>query len=1367
MLKPIFLVLLLLLSKMEGKEEILKLNDFKTIHNGETLDFTTDEESIAYFDSLDRNCLVYIKESNSENKERIDGKFYKLKANTNYHIDIKLYDLGSPSVLRRYLYPLDLSSESNKEIIITDDSTNYLYLIKNKKFILDFQINGHKMIALSQKTKGAKVIIDDLSDLNEGYIEIEGKQKITLTTKDNDALIEFLSEINVKDGYESLNSDSYDDKELNYKTSILIINYTQKTFLIHLHSSESFKYSFSYGFGLGEELFHYSSISNNPIEETKIDNQYVSNIQFYDIFRNVTLVQGEQFLLTITIEKSENQKVVLKYLQYSELDPLMDESLTENYCQDIINNMKNIFEYYVFSDIAKNPPKIDSIPNYHHEKIDFQDRLNKVSIKNRYFYEFYQEIEMILAAVKDRHLNIYAEETPQGIQFKSYYAILPFKFKIKQYNSQYRIFIELNNYINNYGKNVQDFLKKNKDIPLKSINNIDPFDYIQNWSKFRGLKNPHAQFSIRIKEISFFYFVDHPLNYSDISLNEYEFDNDELIRIPYIVYILTPLDLEFKNYLNNYQNGNKDTNNILPIDKIYDNFLIFKGKKKRFDSKLAININWDISHIEQNKIIKCRVDNDKQVNVIYQNSFGFNKTYEAMGKMLNCMKLFLTNKYPVVVIESQNGGGFVILYALLLQILQTRIEMKDYRSYRVTSISEDFLKNKNFYYYISTDDCKQIFSYEDIKKFYEDSYGDNSIHHNRTSPIDSINIVNRLALQEFREEVKNSENLKRPTDIFILTDSYSFSATSGLIKGFQNTGGAVIVGYYGNPMIEGKELYDGSQSPSEVVKLNGTKLKDNLKKNHFKIEGVTFGESYYFHQKDVKDQIPREYSLDPVDFRINIYSDYSDEKYNEFIDEALKIYKSINEDNNCNKNNDKLLLHSDNCYNINGDVHAHGGYKCGDDEKWNMSNCQPYYCDFGYYFDQIQKKCIENCKFPNVKSYFIYEEKFDKIFTIEPNMIYYFIFTLFDQHKYFYDNKLVNKSILIIQGNQIYDYDIEIKEVYTDKNLISLGEDYSSYSFITSKESIFFIENEEKDYVLYLDNTYKSSKTQLKFAKYESEMSIDDMLNPSSKYYSDYDKSTDILSKNETYLLYVNFKELDPFNIFINPIYREEIIEINGLEIDFLYLEKDKTYTLKFENNSIKRMLKLSRETLKSKVIITDKDIFLDSENLYYIIEDNYKGELKLNIQNDNALIEFLFKQDDSELEILDFEKKEFILNKKYNILSIPKKYSSNIIDIELNRNEFLTNFIIYLAYSIPPYNYFSIDDEENIFTMEEKFSFTLNEHYKGDLKLMENEYYCVMIENFGEDVFMKLTIREDKKSNSVIFANWKIGLIGIILILL
>ena len=93
--------------------------------------------------------------------------------------------------------------------------------------------------------------------------------------------------------------------------------------------------------------------------------------------------------------------------------------------------------------------------------------------------------------------------------------------------------------------------------------------------------------------------------------------------------------------------------------------------------------------------------------------------------------------------------------------------------------------------------------------------------------------------------------------------------------------------------------------------------------------------------------------------------------------------------------------------------------------------------------------------------------------------------------------------------------------------------------------------------------------------------------------------------------------------------------------------------------------------------------------------------------------------------------------------MAIPIKYSSNLIEIELSRNEFLTNFTIYFGYSIPPYNYFSTDIEENIFTMEDKYSFTVNEHYKGNIELMEDEFYCVMIENFGEDVLMSIEIKE------------------------
>ena len=271
-----------------------------------------------------------------------------------------------------------------------------------------------------------------------------------------------------------------------------------------------------------------------------------------------------------------------------------------------------------------------------------------------------------------------------------------------------------------------------------------------------------------------------------------------------------------------------------------------------------------------------------------------------------------------------------------------------------------------------------------------------------------------------------------------------------------------------------------------------------------------------------------------------------------------------------------------------------------------------------------------------------------------------------------------------------------------------------------------FLDNSE-DIVLYLDNMYNSSKTKYKIAEYKSEMSYDEMFNQDKKYFSDYKESIHFFSKDKMYLLYINASELDPFNIFISPLNKGETIEIKGYKTDFLYLGKNKIYTLDFRKNSINRMIKLSRETLKSIVNIINKSFILNSKNLYYELDKNYRGKLILKVENENALIEFLFRQEDTEIDVLRFNKKIFILNKKYNIIAIPKSYSNQLIDIELNRNEFLTNFTIYLGYTIPPFNYFSIDIEENIITMEDKLCFTVNEHYKGVTNLMEDEYYCVM----------------------------------------
>ena len=230
-----------------------------------------------------------------------------------------------------------------------------------------------------------------------------------------------------------------------------------------------------------------------------------------------------------------------------------------------------------------------------------------------------------------------------------YKAHLPFKFIIGLSNGKYRIFIRENkNFINKFDNSVKTFIDKHINIPVKNINNIDPFDYIQNWSKFKQTKNMHAQFTKRIDEISNFGLNIHPLNYTDLSLNEFEFDDDQIIRVGY--YIEKPKiqgDLKFDNYILNLMKNEEDTNDILSLDKIYNDYLIFSGKKKQsqINSKISnlnsINWNSDLSYNEGDKKIKCNVDQDKKVNVIYQNSFGFKKDLSGViGKMLKCAKLF-------------------------------------------------------------------------------------------------------------------------------------------------------------------------------------------------------------------------------------------------------------------------------------------------------------------------------------------------------------------------------------------------------------------------------------------------------------------------------------------------------------------------------------------------------------------------------------------------------------------------------------------------------------------------------------------------------------------------------------------------------
>ena len=229
-------------------------------------------------------------------------------------------------------------------------------------------------------------------------------------------------------------------------------------------------------------------------------------------------------------------------------------------------------------------------------------------------------------------------------------------------------------------------------------------------------------------------------------------------------------------------------------------------------------------------------------------------------------------------------------------------------------------------------------------------------------------------------------------------------------------------------------------------------------------------------------------------------------------------------------------------------------------------------------------------------------------------------------------------------------------------------------------------------------------------------------------------------------ILYFKLSSLDPFNIFINPVSDSRDIFIPNNK-SILYLKKDKEYNLNFGNNTLYRLMKLSRETPNSEINITNENIKLNNSNLYYQLKDIYTGNLTIYVSNEDALIEFLFKQDDIDCTVLDFKNMEFILNTKYNLLPIPEKYKNKNISIELIGLEEESKLSIYLGYSLVNYSFFSLEDNYfNKISFYGSYNFTLTEHYKGDINLMKDEYYFVMLETFDDYMEMKIQFEEEKK---------------------
>ena len=651
----------------------------------------------------------------------------------------------------------------------------------------------------------------------------------------------------------------------------------------------------------------------------------------------IKILKIQIFFLLFNLNFFQN----LKYLKNSIseiISTINNENLNNYNYNETIDYIKKIFSQYAFIEILK------SHPNKNFDSTDIIKKLDdfKTEINNNTkFYDFYRKIIKIIQTAHDQHIDI----SFTGIDNKKnlnilneIFILLPFKISIDE-NKKTKIFpneiiekYNLQQHFPSYQK-----IKQNSNVNIKKINDSEPFDFIRKFAEdFLTFKNKNAKFTYTKFFMHFFQLKYIPLSENDFNDFSIEYENNEKINVNFL-----PCQFENKN---NKINNKKIESTVKKMNFYRE----FSNKKNE--------INWDYSNKE--KSLKCKIDNENKINVYYQNSFYVDEknSDDLIETLINCYFSMQSNDFPIFVIEDGNGGGYLLYSEIFTRIVQNLCSKKNYFSIMKTNLTQ-FLNEKysDFVFFNN----ENGFYYENFKEFFATSINENiSFNVNLTRTIQrELDALNSEDLKRYFLSL--TKKIRKPTEIIIFSDGFSFSATSLFIKSLQNFGGAIIVGYNGDPDTETFD-FDASQSPTFI---EGEEFLKNIPeykkliKNGFKIGQISYGPSYKNSYNFNIKQIPQEFEEIPVDERINFYNEFEDtnEVYNFFIEKGKEIiekYKS-----NCNVNNTNLKLLNEDC-DVNYNSYTFGGNVCNKTTgKWS-NECQPFYCDFGYYFDYNSNSCL-------------------------------------------------------------------------------------------------------------------------------------------------------------------------------------------------------------------------------------------------------------------------------------------------------------------------------------------------------------------------------------------------------------------------
>ena len=622
--------------------------------------------------------------------------------------------------------------------------------------------------------------------------------------------------------------------------------------------------------------------------------------------------------------------------------------------KSIIEQISSTFnEVYTFNEISKNPPQPKYDKNYY-KKINLQEQLKNINTNNITKYQFYQEIRKIIDSLGDYHVSM---KLSNSYPFELLYFSDPFIFKIRHYENKARIFGEFRfsqevyEYFPNYDDNndtIYDIIKRNLNVPIKSINGVDPFEFITNFGgDFKRLKNEQATFRAKFKEhndLTKLNFLNYPLSLDYFNNYTVVYDNEQNFTTEYIFISLIPLD-DYVDDEDNYTKLNFSTNNINSIN----NLTSMISKKANIINNIN-EIEWNYNYRDQ---LSCFMDEDNKVNLYNISSFANGLDQYFIETIENCTLLFDKNTYPIILLNYFNTGGVINSSQYLLELLSPYTTINIYSAIRKTDIIQNTSEvNEILSIYSDAETCDSLNYSSLAKNIKKVNYG-NNISDSLFGPFIFNGKEFRNKVSSFKRQLKNK---RKPTDILVYSDGFTYSAAAIFIKYLQYYGGAITAGYFQNQNLKLNEtLFNNGLSPSvlfihDILKYLEPKGYEEL----YNTNGITLqmpGIQAFYNMKDLEH--PLEYDISPVDEIVDIYEPLID--YDLFINESLQIFEKYQ--TKCNPNNKKLIFITNACDGKFGNSYTHGGYECGNDGVWTKT-CVASYCDDGYIFDHINKKCI-------------------------------------------------------------------------------------------------------------------------------------------------------------------------------------------------------------------------------------------------------------------------------------------------------------------------------------------------------------------------------------------------------------------------